>query len=343
MKSENINPRGIGGQREKINLDQLIHGLENKDRSSLSKAITFLESTSAKHGDIKSSLLEWAYSKNKRAKRIGITGAPGVGKSTFIEKFGKLLVNKGNTVAVLSIDPSSSISGGSILGDKTRMEELSALDQAYIRPSPSSNMLGGVAGATRESIAICEAMGFDWIIVETVGVGQSEYAVHKMTDLFLLLLLPGAGDSLQGIKRGIVEMADMAIVNKSDGSGVEMASKTKLAYQNAMRLFGEKDSQWSTKVYTVSSLEEIGIEEAFVGMEQYFRWIEESGYWSENRKKQALIWFREALKSLVIQSLYQRREINSKIEEVEKMILEEKIAPGLAADLIVEDWVKTKE
>lgn len=339
MPLDNFNPNRISVEKTKIDVGHLIEGMEKGDRTCLSKAITYVESTSPKHHTIKEKLLEWAYSKKNISGRIGITGAPGVGKSSFIEKLGKVITHRDETLAVLSIDPSSSISGGSILGDKTRMEELSMSSNAYIRPSPSSNVLGGVAGATRESIALCEATGFDWIIVETVGVGQSEYAVHKMTDLFILLLLPGAGDSLQGIKRGIVEMADFILVNKSDGDRESLSRATASSYRNALQLLGHKESKWITEVQRISSLESKGISETFSRIRQYFELTKENGYQKKNREIQALTWFQDAISTLIFEKMRSSMMMKKRIEETRQLIVQGKIAPGLAAHQILEELI----
>ena len=236
-------------------INEFVQGIKEGSRALLSQAITLIESALPEHQSLSQELIKRCLPLSGKSIRIGITGVPGAGKSTFIESFGGFLTAKGHHLAVLAIDPSSERSGGSILGDKTRMEELSADERAFIRPSPSGGTTGGVARKTRESIILCEAAGYDTIIVETVGVGQSETAVHSMVDFFLLLMIPGAGDELQGMKRGIMEMADMIVINKADGDTLTLARKAKTEYTNAMHLFPLPPSGWAPAVLTCSSLE----------------------------------------------------------------------------------------
>jgi LAO/AO transport system kinase len=296
MTRKNFNPHELKSKKHaSINLSKIIDGLKEKERGAIARALSLLESTSNKHEKDRDELLNWIYKQSFKSRRIGITGSPGVGKSSFIEQLGLSLCNRGEQVAVLSIDPSSTVSKGSILGDKTRMTALSQQAAAFIRPSPSSNILGGVAGATRESIALFDALGYENILVETVGVGQSETAVSKMTDLFILLLLPGAGDGVQGIKRGIVEMSDLIFVNKADQGREKMAQETMVAYRNALNLFPEKTNHWKTKITTISSLEAIGFDKALAWIDDYFQSIEHSGFRANLRNSQAIEWFKEAL------------------------------------------------
>jgi len=245
-------------QRPQLPANIYVEAILRGDRVRLGQAITIIESTRVQDQQLAGQIIEQCLPHANKAIRIGITGAPGVGKSTFVESFGSFLLQQNKQLAVLAVDPSSRVSGGSILGDKTRMEQISTHPNAFIRPSPSGDSLGGVARKTREAMILCEAAGFDTILVETVGVGQSEFMVHSMVDCFLLLLLPGAGDELQGIKRGIVEMADMVLINKADGERIKLAQQTKRDYRNALHLFPPKQSKWIPKAVVCSALKQQG-------------------------------------------------------------------------------------
>jgi LAO/AO transport system kinase len=277
-----------------------------------------------------------AQKKGNESLRIGITGAPGVGKSTFIEAFGMYLIEKGYKVAVLAIDPSSQLSKGSILGDKTRMERLSSASMAFIRPSPSGDSLGGVARKTRESILLVEAAGYDVVLIETVGVGQSETVVRSMTDIFLLLLLPGAGDELQGIKRGIVEMADILVVNKSDGDRIKLANQAKAHYINATHLLPAAPSAWSPKVLTCSALDNIGIAEIWETMEKYLKLTKENGFFDHNRALQAKHWLQEALFEGWKARFFNNTLVQEAMKKLEIEVEEGKISPFAAAEKILQ-------
>ena len=265
-------------RKKKLSVEDLTQGVLNGDKAILARAITVVEST--KNEDLKKaySLIENCLSKKSKSIRIGITGVPGVGKSTFIEIFGKTLTNLGRKVAVLAVDPTSTISRGRILGDKTRMQELVKDPNAFIRPSPSGDSLGGVARKTRESVILCEAAGFDIVLLETVGVGQSETAVHSMVDFFLLLKLAGAGDELQGIKRGIMEMADAIVINKAEGDNLKKAQRAKSEFERALQLYPPKENGWIPKVSTCSSIENSGIVEIWETIEKFLDTTKESGY-----------------------------------------------------------------
>jgi LAO/AO transport system kinase len=269
--------------------------------------------------------------------RIGITGVPGVGKSTFIEAFGKHLTSLGHKVAVLAIDPSSTKSKGSILGDKTRMEELSVDPNAFIRPSPSAGSLGGVARKTRETIILCEAAGFDVIIVETVGVGQSETAVHGMVDFFLLLMLAGAGDELQGIKRGIIEMADAIIINKADGDNIGKAKMAAAEYRNALHLFPPSGTGWSPVVDLCSSLTREGIPHVWEIIGQYRELTSASGYFPEKRREQDQQVLREAIDEALKHQFYGRKEIHQLMQQFSREIAEGRMNPYHAAQMLLEE------
>lgn len=286
------------------------------DRVALSRAITLVESTLPKHQEVAGEILNACTKHSGNSIRIGITGVPGVGKSTFIDAFGSYLIEEaGKKVAVLSIDPSSSKSKGSILGDKTRMSALSANEKAYIRPSASGGTLGGVARKTRESIVLCEAAGYDIIIIETVGVGQSETTVHSMVDFFLLLMLAGAGDELQGIKKGIMEMADTIAINKADGENIDAAKRAKQEYKRALHLFPPNENEWISKVFTCSAIEAVGLENIWNTVQAFEEKTKGNGWWSDNRKAQNKFWLHEAIKHLLIEDFYQKnKEALAKLE-----------------------------
>lgn len=278
---------------KRLSLADYQEGVLAGNRVVLGQAITLIESTLDSDIQLASELVQSLLSKTGNSLRIGITGVPGVGKSTFIETFGKLLLDRGKKVAVLAVDPSSQMTKGSILGDKTRMEKLSADKRAFIRPSPSGSTLGGVTAKTREAMLLCEAAGFDVILVETVGVGQSETAVKGMVDFFLLLMLAGAGDELQGIKKGIMEMADGVLINKADGDNLEEARKAKVNYQNALHLFPLSENGWSTPVLTGSSITGEGLEEVWKTILNYEEMMKLNGFRDQNRANQRLKWLDE--------------------------------------------------
>jgi LAO/AO transport system kinase len=307
-----------------------IDGILSGDRVILSKAITLVESNRRDHHDLSQEILEGLLPHIGKAIRIGITGVPGVGKSTFIESFGEEIINQGRTIAVLAIDPTSQRSHGSILGDKTRMETLSVHPKAYIRPSPAGGSLGGVARKTRESIFLCEAAGFNTILVETVGVGQSETAVHSMVDFFLLLMLAGAGDELQGIKRGIMEMADMIAINKADGDNYHKATGAKSEYEAALHLFPPTLSGWIPKVLTCSAMEKSGIADVWKGIGDYTNLTKENGYLEKNRKEQTRYWFREFLTEAIQDDFYAKPGRREKAKLLEEQVVRGEITSLLA-------------
>lgn len=315
-----------------IHLQDLKNRLFQGDRVALSQAITLVESKRSDHKKLAAELIDLIISKSGQSLRIGITGVPGVGKSSFIESFGKLLTHLGKKVAVLSIDPSSSRSRGSILGDKTRMDELSLDPNAFIRPSASGSNLGGVASNTRESILLCEAAGFDIILVETVGVGQSETLVKDMVDYFLLLMLAGGGDELQGIKRGIMEMADHILINKADGDNLKATKKAREEYKNAIHLFPPNESNWIVPVDLCSALEKTGIEDAWNKIDSFQSQSISNGWLKENRKKQSIKWFHERLKSRLETDFFAKDGINERIKEREELISSQKISVRKAVD-----------
>lgn len=311
--------------------DLLFPLLRNGDKQALSMAITLVESKNPKHRNEADSLIERCLPYSGNSWRIGITGIPGVGKSTFIESFGKLILSKNKSLAVLAIDPSSSISGGSILGDKTRMHELSTIDKVFIRPSATGLNLGGVAQHTRETILLCEAAGFDVVFVETVGVGQGETLVHSMVDFFLLLMLTGAGDELQGIKRGIMEMADGILFTKADGSNANNAKLAQKELQNALQLFQAKESTWKPLVSCISSLEKTNLEAPFNWFTDYFMLTKENGYLSHKRNMQNVAFFEETFSNKLKEHIQNHATIHAKIEDLKTKIKNGELSPFTGA------------
>jgi LAO/AO transport system kinase len=311
-------------------LDALAEGVVSGDRRSLAKAITLVESTRPDHHEEAQALLERLLPRTGKAVRVGITGVPGVGKSTFIEAFGMHLVNLAHHVAVLAVDPSSSLSGGSILGDKTRMPRLSASERTFIRPSPSRGSLGGVASHTREAMLLCEAAGYDVILVETVGVGQSEYVVASMVDFFLVLMLPGAGDELQGIKRGILELADALAINKADGDNVARADRAKAEYQAAFHLMRSGGS-WNPPVVTVSAAEGRGMDAVWSMIGDHRLQLTETGELRKKRLAQLHRWFWSLLEEGLKARFLSRSDIAGAIDEAERAIEAHAMTPTAAA------------
>ncbi len=296
---------------------ELAHAIKNGDKVALSRGLTLVESTRQDDHEMAVQLLDKVRSATGKSVRIGITGVPGVGKSTFIESFGQVLVEKGKKVAVLAIDPSSERSGGSILGDKTRMNKLALIPEVYIRPTASGGSLGGVAKRTRESILLCEAAGFDVVIIETVGVGQSETMVKEMVDFFLLLMLAGAGDELQGIKRGIMEMADSLVITKADGDNEANAKRARNEYKNAMHLFPPNNNGWIPKAMTCSAYTNSGIPEIWDVIDSYVNQMTISGFIDSNRRDQEVFWFKETLKEMLVQHFMNAKGIEDKIKQIE--------------------------
>ena len=318
-----------------FDVEALVRGVRGGDRRAIARAITLVESSRAGHLTAAAELLERLAHAPGNALRIGLSGAPGVGKSTFIESFGTFLVERGHKIAVLAVDPSSAVSGGSILGDKTRMERLAVEPRAYIRPTPSGMSLGGVARRTRETIRIVEAAGFDVVIVETVGVGQSEAAVAAMTDIFVLLLSPGAGDELQGIKRGIVELAHLALVNKADGDLADEARRTAAEYRNAFRMLGGSRSGWKVEVHTCSALSGSGIAEAWECIERYRNWYEATGARSRMRFEQARGWLWSEIADSVRATIESRDDLKGLVRTLEEHVAAGKTPVAVAARRII--------
>jgi LAO/AO transport system kinase len=309
------------------------------DRRALAKAITLIESSLEKDRKEAHLLLQEILPHSGKALRIGISGIPGVGKSSFIEVLGLELIKKGYKVAVLAVDPSSPVTGGSILGDKTRMEELSQLDSAFIRPSPSTGSLGGVASKTRESIYLCEANGYDIVLIETVGVGQSEYEVASMVDLFTVLMVPNAGDELQGIKKGIIELSDILIVNKADGDTQILAENAKTQYQNALHII-KKDKFWSPQVLSCSSLNKIGFEEIIKTILEFEASSKKSGFFITNRKKQLQHWLKNLFESELSYFIKNNQKLTLSFSNTEKSVLAGNISASQGAKEMLEALLK---
>ncbi|MAO08847.1 MAG: methylmalonyl Co-A mutase-associated GTPase MeaB [Alteromonas sp.] len=327
-------------QQRKIRLDiaNLAESILKGHHAALSRGITLIESTAPKHQSQAKELIEKCLPHANKSFRIGITGVPGVGKSTFIESFGTLLTQQGKKVAVLAVDPTSSLSKGSILGDKTRMEELVKNPNAFIRPSASGDSLGGVARKTREAIILCEAAGFDTLIIETVGVGQSEIAVHSMTDFFLLLKLAGAGDELQGIKRGIMEMADAIVINKADGENVKAARLAKTEFNRALHLYPQKESEWTPKTLTCSALQQEGIVEVWELLETYVSQTKDNGYFQKKRKEQNQYWLLQTIESRLKSQFYSDPKIKAELQVQQQLLSENKTTPFEAAETILKQY-----
>jgi len=329
---KNYKPKG------RLSAKEYIDGILSGDRVILSRGITVVESNLESDKILAKEIIQAILPSSGNSLRIGITGVPGVGKSTFIEAFGKHLITKGHKVGILSIDPSSQRSKGSILGDKTRMEELANLEDAYIRPSATGDTLGGVANKTGETMLLCEAAGYDVILIETVGVGQSETAVHGMTDFFLLLMLSGAGDELQGIKKGIMEMADMVVINKADGDNIKKSEIARRQYQNALHIFPQSDSGWSPVVTTASAIKNIGIDKVWEEIEKYKKLVDENGYFDKNRIQQQIQWMYNNINEELKQLFYGSKNITAHLSKLEKDIVSSKISPVKAAQLIIEEF-----
>ena len=306
--------------------------------SFLSRAITLIESSNKKHQEKANIILNECLPHANKSIRIGITGVPGVGKSTFIEALGIQLTEKNKKVAVLAIDPSSSINKGSILGDKTRMEELVNDKNAFIRPSPSGSSLGGVAQKTRESIILCEAAGFDTIIIETVGVGQSETMVHSMVDFFLLLKIAGAGDELQGLKRGIIEMADAIVINKSDGENIKNTRIAKIEFSRALHLYPPKESGWQPKVLTASALENTGIDIISKMIDQYINLTKKQGLFNTKRDNQNTFWLKTTIEDSLYHSFFNDKNISADLRQEIELLKNSKTTPFNAAKKLLKKY-----
>jgi len=335
-----INPLHAKGlqykRRKKRSAENYAAGIRSGDRVRLGQAITLIESTNAAHRQLAEEIIEKCLPHTGKSIRIGITGVPGVGKSTFIESFGLYLISQGRKLAVLAVDPSSSRSKGSILGDKVRMELLATSPDAFIRPSPSGGSLGGVAQKTRETILLCEAAGYDTILIETVGVGQSEIAVHSMVDFFLLLLLAGAGDELQGIKRGIMEMADAITITKADGENAERARRARSEFEFAMRYFPTATSGWTPKVLTCSALTKAGLAGVWKCIQEHNRLMMDRNLFDARRQNQTKAWMHETIGAFLKERFYGNQNVKDAIQGVEQRVLVGDLPPLGAARQLLE-------
>jgi len=320
--------------------DYYINGIKNGDRTILAQALTIIESSLPKHQELARKIINACLPFSGNSYRIGISGLPGAGKSTFIEAIGQLLISLKYKIAVLAIDPSSKISGGSILGDKTRMENLSANINAFIRPSPSSGTLGGVARKTRESIILCEAAGYNIIFIETVGVGQSEIAAHSMVDFFILLTIAGGGDQLQGIKRGIMEISDMIIINKDDGPNSTIINKAKAEYISSLQFMIPLRPHWKPVVETCSAIQSKNIDNIWNHINNYFYLSKYTGYLYTNRNQQAKYWMEETINNELLNLFYNNSSIKKHINTIEKELLNNKITPFDAAQELLNIFFK---
>lgn len=325
-------------RKKEVDVEELFDLLQKGNQAALSKGITLIENSNPKNQEKASQLIEKCLPYANKSIRIGITGVPGVGKSTFIEAFGGFLAESGKKVAVLAVDPTSTVSGGSILGDKTRMETLVNHKNAFIRPSPSGDSLGGVARKTRETIILCEAAGFDTLLIETVGVGQSETTVHSMTDFFLLLKLAGAGDELQGIKRGIMEMADAIVINKADGENRKPAEKARAEFRRALHLYPAKESGWQPKVLLCSAILKEGIQEVWELITEFRKISEASGAFSHKRKEQNKFWLLQTINEHLKNRFYQHPEIKKILPLQLKAIENNETTPFKAAAFLLEKY-----
>jgi LAO/AO transport system kinase len=328
-------------QRREYTPAEFVEGIRQGNITILSQAVTLVESSRYEHQQVAQEVIEKCLPYSGKSVRVGITGVPGAGKSTSIDAFGAYMIERGHKLAVLAIDPSSERSKGSILGDKTRMEELSREKDAFIRPSPAAGSLGGVARKTRETIVLCEAAGFDTVFVETVGVGQSETAVHSMVDFFLLIQLSGTGDELQGIKRGIMEMADGIVINKADGDNIDKAKLAANQFRNALHLFPAPDSGWTPQVLTYSGYYKLGIKEIWKMIDEYIAFTKANGYFDLKRNNQSKYWMYESINDTLRDTFYHNPAVISKLKEAEHQVLNNEISSFIAAkrmmDLFLEN------
>ncbi|MCM1317412.1 MAG: methylmalonyl Co-A mutase-associated GTPase MeaB [Bacteroides sp.] len=338
-----VNPYMRRAKRKPLpSASELVEGIIKGDTTQLARAVTLVESLVPAHQAIAQEVIEKCLPHSGRSRRIGITGVPGAGKSTSIDSFGMHVIGQGHRLAVLAIDPSSERTKGSILGDKTRMEKLSVQDAAFIRPSPSAGSLGGVARKTRETIVLCEAAGYDTIFVETVGVGQSETAVHSMVDFFLLIQLAGTGDELQGIKRGIMEMADGIVINKADGDNIQRAQLAQAQFRSALHLFPTPPSGWTPKVLTYSGYYELGIAEVWQMIDEYFDFVRKNGYFETRRRQQSRYWMFETIDEQLRRHFYDNPDIARMLEEKERLVLSNRLSSFIAARDILDHYFSEK-
>ncbi len=326
--------------KQRYEPEAYVRGILAGDRSLLSQAITLIESNRPDEQQTARQIVDACLPASGQSLRIGITGSPGVGKSTFIESLGQYIIQQQHRLAVLTIDPSSQVSKGSILGDKTRMQKLAASEQAFIRPSPAGTTLGGVARSTRETIILCEAAGFTHILIETVGVGQSEMMVHSMVDMLLLLILPGAGDELQGIKRGIVEMADLIAINKAEQDRLPLARQAQRAYRNALHLYPPKSSGWEPKVVLCSALKNEGIDEIWQLIRDFERFTKNNKHFEINRQQQAIYWLEENLQASLQKYFLEHKAVQESLPDLKAQLLAGKITPSRAVDMLMKLFLK---
>jgi len=345
-KPDSVNPDSVErflkkGKRQILSADEYFAGILQGNITILSQAVTLIESNKTEHQKVAQDIIIKCLPFSGNSVRLGITGVPGAGKSTFIEALGKKITAAGNKLAVLAIDPSSERSKGSILGDKTRMEELSSDPNAYIRPSPSAGSLGGVARKTREIIILCEAAGFKTIFIETVGVGQSETVVHSMVDFFLLIQIAGAGDELQGIKRGIMEMADAIVINKADGDNFDRAQLAAAQFRNALHLFPPTGSGWNPPVLTCSALENSGVQQVWDIVNEYVTATKENKYFMKRRSDQAKYWMYETINETLRNSFYHNQLIKPNLHSYEKLVLDNGMSSFMAAHELLSIYFKS--
>ncbi len=327
-------------RRQQLSVSDYVEGIRKGNKAVLGQAVTLVESLKPEHQVIAQEVIEKCLPYTGHSRRIGITGVPGAGKSTSIDVFGMHVLRQGGKLAVLAIDPSSERSKGSILGDKTRMEKLAVQPDAFIRPSPSAGSLGGVARKTRETIVLCEAAGYDNIFVETVGVGQSEIAVHSMVDFFLLIQIAGAGDELQGIKRGIMEMADGIAINKADGDNIERANLAAAQFRNALHLFPLPPSGWLPEVTTYSGYYELGIDGVWDMIDRYFDHVQKNGYFDERRRQQEQYWMYETINEQLQTRFYSNPEVQRLLEVKKQMVLNNQQSSFVAAADVLDYYYK---
>jgi len=339
-----VNPAFVRRRRPQLTAEQFVEGILARDVAMLAQAITLVESNNPAHYEQAQRIIELCLPHAGRSVRLGITGVPGAGKSTFIEAIGTRVADLGHRLAVLAIDPSSERSGGSILGDKTRMERISTDPRVFIRPSPSAGSLGGVARKTRETVVLCEAAGYDVVLIETVGVGQSETAVHSMVDMFMMLQIAGAGDELQGIKRGIMEMADAVVVTKADGDNILPTQLTRRQFENALMLFPTPESGWRAQVYTSSAVTGEGLAEVWGGVEEFLAFVRSNGYYDRNRRRQNEYWMLESINESLRSGFYNDPLIETLLPAYRAEVLADRKSSFVAAhELLARYYGETKK
>jgi len=336
-------PNAAPPRRRELSVEDYVTGVLNGDRAVLGRAISLIESNNARHAALAQQVLTGVMDKTGGSFRVGITGVPGAGKSTFIEQLGVNLIEQGHRVAVLAVDPSSSVSGGSVLGDKTRMSRLGADDRAFIRPSPAAGTLGGVARKTRETMLICEAAGFDVVLVETVGVGQSETVVAEMTDFFLGIMIPGAGDELQGIKRGLLELVNLIAVNKAEGDNAKRAEQAANEYENALHYTQTHDRDWKAPVVTCSALHNINIDRIWDHVREHRRTMQASGRFETRRREQALRWVWSLVEDRLKAALREHPDVRAMLASTEADVLQGRVPPTLAAERILGAFLGSRD